>query len=168
MKALFVFHDQMWAGYNVGWSKKDWAGLRPHTISNRDLGWITYTLPPASVTSVRYQSTSDVNAKVSCSSTIWHHQQSLPFFFHFCIFSNFRGFLKFETQYSVLFSYPHLIFALTFFFPFTLWWTSRQTKLSVQDLISGLLIFFTLVHCPLVVYEHINLYLSVYRQKLCK
>ena len=41
-----------------------------------------------------------------------------PFFFHFCIFSNSREFLKFETQYSVSFPYSHLIFPLFFFFFF--------------------------------------------------
>lgn len=116
MKALFVFHDQMWAGYNVGWSKKAWAGLRPHAISNHDLGWIPYTLPPASVTSVRYQSNRMWMLRFLVVLQFDTTSSQFPFFFHFCIFRNSREFLKFETQYSVFFPYSHLIFP-PFFYP---------------------------------------------------
>lgn len=45
MKALFVLQDQMWAGYNVGWTKKTRTGLGPHSSTSYDPGQVTDTLP---------------------------------------------------------------------------------------------------------------------------
>lgn len=144
MKALFVLHDQMWDG-----AEKNWAGLGSHTITSYDLGWVTQTLPPASVITIKYQSNSDENAKVSSISTICHQPKPLSFLLSFLYFQSFREMFKIYNIFQYFLHISNFSFTnFFFFFSFTLWWTSRQSKLSVQrDLIRGLLIFLTLVHC---------------------
>lgn len=119
MKALFVLHDQIWAGYNVGWSKKELGWLGAQTISNYDLGESHAPFPQP-----QWQ--------------LWHTNQIVMwmlnfllvlqfvttsshflFFFHVCIFNNFRDFLKLETLFSI-FSIFSPSPPLTFFFFFLL------------------------------------------------
>lgn len=167
MKALFVLHDQMWDG-----AEKNWAGLGSHTITSYDLGWVTQTLPPASVITIKYQSNSDENAKVSSISTICHQPKPLSFLLSFLYFQSFREMFKIYNIFQYFLHISNFSFTNFFFFFFY-----PLVNLKAKQTICPKGFNYRFIDFPhigplslgfLVVYKHTNLYLSVYRHRLCK
>lgn len=99
-------------------------------------------------------------------------QSHFLFFFHFYIFNHFGRCLKFTTFFSIFSIFPtspSLTFFFFFFYPLV--------NLKAKQTICPKGFNYRFIDFPhigplslgfLVVYKHTNLYLSVYRHRLCK